>query len=167
MSDENDALDRANKFLAVIPGRAVARINNDDIAALLKEAEEATRPKEPPRPIETKQQAPKIKAEPLREAPSNPVPVVKQPEQTVVVQQPQSPAATAEVLPPVAVPAGQENGNGQNTNVVVNVTMPAMPAHPWWGYWGPAPYYPHAYCPARGCTRPYLHPCGNWFCPNK
>jgi anti-sigma factor RsiW len=156
MSDDDDALSRANKFLAIVPGREVAKIDNDAIAALLKEAKDSTRPKEPPRPVETKPQ-PRPAQEPVREWPRNSPPAVAaQPKPSVAVQS-QTPGVTAEVLPPAAPAPGQGQPSNQNITIVVNTPAPAVHPYPWWGY----PYYP-AVCPACGRLP---HHCMRWRCP--
>lgn len=90
MSDDDDALGQANKFLAVRQSTEIATIDNDAIAALLEEAEEATRPREPPRPVETKPQ-PQSRPQPVQEPPRNPPPAVAT-RPTVAVQS-QTPGA--------------------------------------------------------------------------
>jgi hypothetical protein len=155
MSD--DAFSKANRFLTVRKSTDVARIGDTDIDALLKEAEESTRPK----PFETR--APPAPP-PQKPAPvSHPPPAVSAPKNPgVTVQAP--PGVTAEVLPPVSPAQGGQDV--QNINVVVKVEQaPVAHAYPpwWWGYGYPYPYYP----PAAICHVCREHPrrCGRWHCP--
>jgi hypothetical protein len=158
MSDNDDALSRANKFLTVRRSTEVARIDNDAIAALLKEAEDSARPKEPSRPVETKPQTRPVQ-EPVREAPRHAPPAVVEQSKPSVAVQSQTPSVTAEVLPPAAPAHGQPNN--QNITIVVNTPAPAVNPYPWWGGWWGYLYYP-ALCPACG-ARP--HHCLHWRCP--
>jgi hypothetical protein len=156
MSDEQDASSRAHKFLTVRQSTEVARIDNDEIDAILKEAAESTRPK--PRPVETKPQAaPKPAPEPPR---SPPPAVITQPKPSVAVQS-QTPGVTAEVLPPASSAPAQGEQSTQNITVVVNTPAPVVPAYPWW--WGGYPYYYHPpVCPS--CGGPARR-CLRWRCP--
>jgi hypothetical protein len=159
MSDDDDALSRANKFLAVVPGREVARIDNDVIADLLKQAEETARPKESPRPVMVKSWAAPV-TEPIPEPPRNPPPAIVAQPTPALVESSQAPAVTPEILSPAAPPVAQEGAAAQNTTVVVNVTAPAVP---WWGYWGPYYYPPPPVCPV--CLHPRVAFCRRWRCP--
>src|SRR4051812_46977462 len=132
MSEEENALSRAKRALAVLPGREVAPINNDKIADLLKKAEAATKPPVLVRAVEAK---PVPQTEPAREAHAPPA-----------VRQPQAPAPV--VAPPPAAgveprPAAPQ-GEGAAPTVIVNVTTPTPYGYPppWWAWgWGPG-------CPA-------------------
>jgi hypothetical protein len=147
MSEEDNALSRAKKALAVLPGREVA-VNKDKIADLLKQAEAATKPPTLVRAVEAK---PAPKPEPAREA--HPPPAVQQPRAPVVAP---SPAAVVEPRP--AAPQSQ----GAAPTVIVNVTAPPPSPYPypppWWAWgWGPG-------CPAAFCPRRVGRACWRWSC---
>jgi hypothetical protein len=148
MSEDNNALSRAKKALAVIPSREVATIDNEKIAGLLKKAAEVTQPPAPVRAVETK---PAPQPEPVQEA--HPPPAVQQPQAAVMTPSP----AAAIVEPPPIAPQGQ----GAAPTVIVNVTTPPPYGYPppWWAWgWGPG-------CPAAFCPRRVGHACWRWSCP--
>ena len=156
----DDAYSKANRFLALRKSTDVALTGDTNVDALLKEAEELSRPSPAatkPKPAATKapQPTPAPKPAPI----ANP-PAVSAPQQRpAVAVQSETPGVTAEVLPPEK--GGQD---GQNITVVVNVQQaPVVAAYPWWGWGYPYGYYPHPVICHR-CGK-YAHHCGRWTCP--
>jgi hypothetical protein len=151
MSEEDNALSRAKKALAVIPGREFA-VNKNKIADLLKQAEAATKLPAPVRAVEAKPKPAPPQPELARQA--HPPPAVRQPQVPVAAP---SPAAVVEPQP--AAPQGQSAA----PTVIVNVTAPPAPyggyPPPWWAWgWGPG-------CPAAFCPRRVGRACWRWSCP--